>query len=215
MLDLLIQNSHLIWRGLSVTLETSAWVIVAASIGGLFTGLALLYGPLPLRLLIRVYVDTVRGIPLLVLIFSVFYGLPAMGLQISAFVAAVLALSIFGTAHVSEVVRGAVDSIPDGQTEAAKAIGLTFYKRLRYVIFPQALARAIPPWTNTAVELVKASSLLALVSIIDLLYSTEQIAARTREPLLFYGVAALLYFSINYSLSLVGARVEKRFRYSS
>ncbi|MGD1974748.1 MAG: ABC transporter permease subunit, partial [Desulfobacterales bacterium] len=118
MLDLLIQNSHLIWRGLSVTLETSAWVIVAASIGGLFTGLMLLYGPLPLRLIIRVYVDTVRGIPLLVLIFSVFYGLPAMGMQISAFVAAVLALSIFGTAHVSEVVRGAVDSIPDGQTEA-------------------------------------------------------------------------------------------------
>ena len=215
MIDLLIQNSHLIWRGLSVTLETSAWVIVAASIGGLFTGLMLLYGPLPLRLLIRVYVDTVRGIPLLVLIFSVFYGLPAMGMQISAFVAAVLALSIFGTAHVSEVVRGAVDSIPDGQTEAAKAIGLTFYKRLRYVIFPQALARAIPPWTNTAVELVKASSLLALVSIIDLLYSTEQIAARTRELLLFYGVAAILYFSVNYTLSLVGARVEKKFRYSN
>jgi polar amino acid transport system permease protein len=215
MLDLLLQNSHLIWRGLSVTLETSAWVIVAASIGGLFTGIMLLYGPLPLRLLIRVYVDTVRGIPLLVLIFSVFYGLPAMGMQISAFVAAVLALSIFGTAHVSEVVRGAMDSIPDGQTEAAKAIGLTFYRRLRYVIFPQALARAIPPWTNTAVELVKASSLLALVSIIDLLYSTEQIAARTREPLLFYGVAAILYFSVNYSLSLVGARVEKKFRYSN
>jgi polar amino acid transport system permease protein len=113
------------------------------------------------------------------------------------------------------VVRGAVDSIPDGQTEAAKSIGLTFYKRLRYVIFPQALARAIPPWTNTAVELVKASSLLALVSIVDLLYSTEQIAARTRQPLLFYGVAALLYFSINYSLSRVGARIEKKFTFSS
>jgi polar amino acid transport system permease protein len=194
MLDLLIQNSHLIWRGLSVTLETSAWVIVAASIGGLFTGLALLYGPLPLRLLIRVYVDTVRGIPLLVLIFSVFYGLPAMGMQISAFVAAVLALSIFGTAHVSEVVRGAVDSIPDGQTEAAKAIGLTFYKRLRYVIFPQALARAIPPWTNTAVELVKASSLLALVSIIDLLYSTEQIAARTRTLAVLWSCGDPIFF---------------------
>jgi len=190
-------------------------VIGAGTMGGLFGGLILLYGPLPLRLLIRVYVDTIRGIPLLVLIFSVFYGLPALGLPISGFVAAVLALAIFGTAHVSEVVRGAVDSIPDGQTEAAKSIGLTFYKRLRYVIFPQALSRAIPPWTNTAVELVKASSLLALVSIVDLLYSTEQIAARTRQPLLFYGVAALLYFSINYSLSLFGARIEKKFNYSS
>ena len=215
MLDLVLNNAHLVWRGLSVTLEASALVIAAGTLGGLFGGLALLYGPLPLRLLMRLYVDTIRGIPLLVLIFSVFYGLPALGLQISGFIAAVLALAIFGTAHVSEVVRGAVDSIPDGQTEAAKSIGLTFYKRLRYVIFPQALARAIPPWTNTAVELVKASSLLALVSIVDLLYSTEQIAARTRQPLLFYGVAALLYFSINYSLSRVGARIEKKFTFSS
>ncbi len=215
MLDLLLNNAHLVWRGLSVTIGASALVIGAGTLGGLFGGLVLLYGPLPLRLLMRVYVDTIRGIPLLVLIFSVFYGLPALGLQITGFVAAVLALAIFGTAHVSEVVRGAVDSIPDGQTEAAKSIGLTFYKRLRYVIFPQALARAIPPWTNTAVELVKASSLLALVSIVDLLYSTEQIAARTRQPLLFYGVAALLYFSINYSLSLVGARIEKKFTFSS
>jgi polar amino acid transport system permease protein len=215
MLDLLLNNAHLVWRGLSVTIEASALVIGAGTLGGMFGGLVLLYGPLPLRLLMRIYVDTIRGIPLLVLIFSVFYGLPALGLPITGFVSAVLALAIFGTAHVSEVVRGAVDSIPDGQTEAAKSIGLTFYKRLRYVIFPQALARAIPPWTNTAVELVKASSLLALVSIVDLLYSTEQIAARTRQPLLFYGVAALLYFSINYSLSRVGAHIEKKFTFSS
>ncbi len=215
MIDLMLRNAHLVWRGLSVTIEASAVVIGAASAGGLLGGLALLYGPWPLRLLMRVYVDTIRGIPLLVLIFSVFYGLPALGFQISGFTAAVLALSVFGTAHVSEVVRGAVDSIPDGQTEAAKAIGLTFYKRLRYVVFPQALARAIPPWTNTAVELVKASSLLALVSIVDLLYSTEQIAARTREPLLFYGVAALLYFALNYSISMAGSWIERRFTYSS
>lgn len=215
MIELVVRNAHLVGRGLLITVETSSLVIVAATIAGLLGGLALLYGPLPLRLLVRVYVDTIRGIPLLVLIFSVFYGLPALGVQISAFTAAALALSIFGAAHVSEVVRGAVDSIPDGQTEAAKAIGLTFYKRLRYVIFPQALARLIPPWTNTAVELVKASSLLALVSIVDLLYSTEQIAARTRQPLLFYGVAALLYFSINYSISTVGAKIEKKFTYSS
>jgi len=215
MVDLLLNNAHLVWRGLSVTISASALVIGAGTLGGIFGGLALLYGPLPLRLLMRIYVDTIRGIPLLVLIFSVFYGLPALGLPITGFASAVLALAIFGTAHVSEVVRGAVDSIPDGQTEAAKSIGLTFYKRLRYVVFPQALARAIPPWTNTAVELVKASSLLALVSIVDLLYSTEQIAARTRQPLLFYGVAALLYFSINYSLSRVGARIEKKFTFSS
>ena len=213
MIELVLNNAHLIARGLLVTLESSALVIVIATIAGLIGGIGLLYGPLPIRLALRIYVDTVRGIPLLVLIFAIFYGLPALGSQISSFTAAILAISVFGTAHVSEVVRGAVDSIPQGQTEAAKAIGLTFYQRLRFVILPQALARLIPPWTNTAVELVKSSSLLALVSIVDLLYSTDQIAARTRQPLLFYGVAALLYFVINYSISSVGARVEKRFTY--
>ena len=213
MIDLILRNAHLVGRGLLVTCEASLIVIVVSSIIGLFGGLSLLYGPLPLRLLVRVYVDTVRGIPLLVLIFAIFYGLPAMGSQISSFNAAVLALAVFGGAHASEVVRGAVDSIPEGQTEAAKAIGLTFYKRLRYVIFPQALARLIPPWTNTAVELVKSTSLLALVSVVDLLYSTDQIAARTRQPLLFYGVAAVSYFLINYGISALGARVERKFTY--
>ena len=213
MIELVLNNAHLVGRGLLVTLESSALVIVIATLAGLIGGIGLLYGPLPIRLLLRIYVDTIRGIPLLVLIFAIFYGLPALGSQISSFAAAILAISVFGTAHVSEVVRGAVDSIPEGQTEAAKAIGLTFFKRLRYVILPQALARLIPPWTNTTVELVKSSSLLALVSIVDLLYSTDQIAARTRQPLLFYGVAALLYFIINYSISSVGARVEKKFTY--
>ncbi len=213
MIELIVRNAHLVGRGLLVTCESSLIVIVAATVIGVFGGLSLLYGPMLLRLLVRVYVDTIRGIPLLVLIFAIFYGLPALGSQISSFNAAVLALAVFGGAHVSEVVRGAVSSIPEGQTEAAKAVGLTFYKRLRYVIFPQALARLIPPWTNTAVELVKSSSLLALVSIVDLLYSTDQIAARTRQPLLFYGVAALAYFLINYGISAVGARVEKKFTY--
>lgn len=213
MISLVIKNAHLIGGGLWITVQISGQVLLFGTLIGLFGGLSLLYGPLPLRLLVRAYVDTIRGIPLLVLIFAIFYGLPVLGAQISSINAAVLALGIFGGAHVSEVIRGGIDSIPQGQTEAAKAIGLTFYQRLRWVIFPQAIARIIPPWTNTAVELVKASSLAALVSIIDLLFATQQIAGRTRQPLLFYGVAALLYFIINYTISNIGARVEKRFSF--
>ena len=114
--------------------------------------------------------------------------------NVSAFTAAVIALSIFCGAHVSEVIRGGINSIPKGQTEAAKAIGLTFRQRLRYVIFPQAISRIIPPWVNTAVELVKASSLVSLVSVVDLMLAIQQIVGRTRETLLLYAVAALLYF---------------------
>lgn len=201
-------------RGLLVTLQVSVLVLLIGTVIGIGGGLSLLYGSLPLRWFVRVYVDTIRGIPLLVLIFAIFYGLPALGLKVSALMAAVMALSIFCGAHVSEVIRGGVDSIPKGQTDAGKAIGLTFRQRLRYVIFPQAVGRILPPWVNTAVELVKASSLVSLVSVVDLMLAIQQIVGRTRQTLLLYAVVALLYFIINYAISMLGQRLEKRFAYT-
>ncbi len=213
-METVINSAPLILRGLLITLEVSVLVLLIGTVIGIGGGLSLLYGPRPLRWLVRVYVDTIRGIPLLVLIFAIFYGFPVLGLKVSAVIAAVIALSIFCGAHVSEVIRGGVNSLPKGQTDAAKAIGLTFRQRLQYVIFPLAISRIIPPWINTAVELVKASSLVSLVSVVDLMLAIQQIVGRTRETLLLYGVAALLYFAINYTISTVGLRLEKRFAYS-
>jgi polar amino acid transport system permease protein len=213
-METVINSGPLILRGLLITLEVSVLVLLIGTVIGIGGGLSLLYAPRPLRWLSRIYVDTLRGIPLLVLIFGIFYGFPLLGLRVSAVIAAVIALSIFCGAHVSEVIRGGISSLPRGQTDAAKAIGLTFAQRLRYVIFPQALSRIIPPWINTAVELVKASSLVSLVSVVDLMMAIQQIAGRARETLLLYGVAALLYFAINYTISSVGLRLEKRFAYT-
>ena len=213
-METLIASGPLILKGLVITLEISVLVLLIGTLIGIGGGLSLLYGRLPLRWLVRIYVDTIRGIPLLVLIFAIFYGLPLLVTNVSAFTAAVMALSIFCGAHVSEVIRGGVDSIPKGQMEAAKAIGLTFRQRLRYVILPQAISRIIPPWVNTAVELVKASSLVSLVSVVDLMLAIQQIVGRTRETLLLYAVAALLYFLINYIISMIGLRLEKRFAYT-
>lgn len=213
-METIIASGPLILQGLLITLQVSVFVLSIGTVIGVVGGLSLLYGPRPLRWAVRLYVDTIRGIPLLVLIFAIFYGFPVLGLRVPAIIAAIIALSVFCGAHVSEVIRGGVDSIPKGQTEAAKAIGLTFRQRLRYVIFPQAISRVIPPWVNTAVELVKATSLVSLVSVVDLMLAIQQIAARTRETLLLYFVAALLYFSINFTISRIGQRVEKRFAYS-
>jgi polar amino acid transport system permease protein len=214
-MNTVIKNAPLILNGLMVTLGVSGLVLLIGTVIGIAGGLSLLYGPKPLRWFVRLYVDTIRGIPLLVLIFAIFYGMPVLiGMRVSAVIAAVIALSIFCGSHVSEVIRGGVNSIPVGQTEAAKAIGLTFFPRLRYVIFPQALGRIIPPWVNTAVEMVKASSLVSLVSVVDLMMSIQQIVGRTRETLLFYAVAALLYFTVNYTISFLGSRLEKRFSYT-
>jgi polar amino acid transport system permease protein len=207
-------NMPLILKGLAVTLAISALVLIIGTIIGICAGLALLYGKRVVQVLVRLYVDTLRGIPLLVLIFAIFYGLPVLRIRVPAITAAVIALSIFAGAHVSEVVRGAVDSLPKGQMDAAKAIGLTFPQRIRKVIFPQAIRRILPPWVNTAAELVKATSLVSLVSVVDLMQSVQQIVGRTRETLLFYAVAAVIYFVINYTISLIGTRLEKRYMYT-
>jgi polar amino acid transport system permease protein len=212
-METVIASGPLILRGLLITLEVSLLAVLSGTAIGIGGGLSLVYGALPLRWLARIYVDTIRGIPLLVLIFAIFYGLPVLGLPVSAITAGVLALSVFCGAHVSEVIRSGVESLPKGQTDAAKAIGLTFAQRLRWVIFPQAIRVIVPLWVNTAVELVKASSLVSLVSVVDLMLAIQQIVGRTRETLLLYAVAALLYFAINYIISTIGLRLEKRFAY--
>lgn len=213
-METVIANWPLLMTGLKITIQVSALVLLVGTVLGTGGGLLLLYGPRLLRWLVRGYVDIIRGIPLLVLLFATFYGLPALGVQVSALTAAVIALSAFCAAHVSEVIRGGIDSIPRGQTDAGKAIGLTFLQRMRYVIFPQAISRLLPPWVNTAVEMVKASSLISLLSVVDLMLSVQQIVGRTRETLLFYAVAALLYFIINYTISTIGLIVEERYSYS-
>lgn len=213
-METVIASWSLIMTGLKVTVQVSGLVLLIGTVLGVAGGISLLYGPPPLRWAVRIYVDIIRGIPLLVLLFATFYGLAALGTQTSALTSGVIALSAFCGAHISEVIRGGIGSIPKGQTDAGKAIGLTFVQRLRYVIFPQALSRILPPWVNTAAEMVKASSLISLLSVVDLMLAIQQIVGRTRETLLLYAVAALFYFVINYTISTIGLILEDRFSYS-
>ena len=210
---LMLTSLPFLWQGLLVTLELSAIVVVVALALGLILGAGLTYGPRIIAWPIRVYSDVVRGTPLLVLIFFVYYGLPALGVKIGSFWAALAALSAFETAHIAETARGALQSIHPGQTEAAKAIGLTFEQRMIYVIFPQALRRFLPPWMNTVVDTVKGSTLLSLVGIVDLMLSIQQVIGRTFRPMPLYVLGALMYFVINYALSLSARRLEARFSY--
>jgi len=200
-------------RGLTVTLELSVLVIFLGSAIGYLGGLSLEYGPNLLRIWVRLYVDTVRGIPVLVLLFAVFYGLPILGTQIGPFEAGVVALSVFAGAHMTEVVRGGIASIPRTQSDAAKAIGLGFWDRLRWVILPQAIRRILPPWVNTAVELVKGSSLVSLIGVVELLLATQQVVGRTFIVIPTYTLAGLMYFTINYTVSRLGALLEHRYAF--
>ena len=202
-----------LWRGLFVTIEVSGLVIVIAFIAGLLLGVIVTYGPLPARLAIRLFSDVIRGIPILVLIFAVYYGLPVTGLNLNNFVSAVIALALFSTAQIIEIARGALQSIHHGQTEAAKAIGLTFAQRLIHVIFPQALRRFLPPWINSVTDVVKGSALVSLVGVVDLMLSIQQVIGRTYEPMPLYVLGALIYFTINYTLSSLSRILEARYAY--
>lgn len=202
-----------LWEGLLVTLAVSGLVVAISLVTGILCGIGLVYGPLWVRLPIRVYSDILRGTPLLVLIFLIIYGLPIIGIDFGNYGSAVIALAAFKTAHVAEIARGAIQSIHYGQTDAGKAIGLTFPQRLRYVILPQAVRRFLPPWINAVADAVKGSALVSLAGIVDLTLAVQQVIGRTYDPLPMYLLGAFMYFAINYSLSLTSRRLEARFAY--
>jgi polar amino acid transport system permease protein len=208
-----MQSLPFLWGGLLMTLQVSALVVVFSLVGGILLGVGIAYGPRWLYWPIRLYSDVFRGIPLLVLIFFIYYALPLFGINFTNFVSVVVALSTFETAHIIEVVRGALQSIPRGQNEAAKTIGLRFSQRLIYVIAPQAVRRFLPPWINAVVDTVKGSALVSLVGIVDLMLAIQQVIGRTYVPMPLYVLGALMYFVINYSLSSASRRLEARFAY--
>jgi polar amino acid transport system permease protein len=212
-MTVILNSLPFLWQGLLVTLHVSALVVAIALVFGVLLGVGISFGPRWIGWPIRVYSDLVRGLPLLVLIFSVYYMLPLTGWNVTSFWAAVGALAAFQTAHVLEVTRGAVQSIPLGQHEAGKSIGLTFGQRMVYVVFPQAVRRFLPPWINTVVSTVQGSALVSLVGIVDLMLSIQQVIGRTFRPMPMYLLGALIYFLINYALSFTSRMLEARFAY--
>ena len=199
-----------LWAGFQTSVGCSALAILFGTLIGVFAGLMLTYGRWWMRAPFRLYVDLIRGTPVFVLVLACFYMAPALGWQIGAFEAGALGLTLFCGSHVAEIVRGALQAIPRGQMEASQAVGLTFKQALAYVLLPQALRQILPTWVNSSTEIVKASTLLSVIGVAELLLSTQQIIARTFMTLEFYLFAGLLFFLINYGIELFGRTIEKR-----
>ena len=196
--------------GVLQTLSISTASILLGTALGTAVGVALVYGAWPLRLAARAYADVMRGTPVLVLVLAAFYMPSVLGLHLSPFAAGVLALTLFCGAHIGEIVRGALQAIPRGQAEAARAIGLTFHGLLLHVLLPQALRSLLPPWINTCVEMVKASTLLSVIGVGELLLRTQEIIGRNFLTLQFYLLAGALYLAINVAIEQAGKALERR-----
>ncbi|WP_134500656.1 amino acid ABC transporter permease [Microvirga pakistanensis] len=209
-LDQLWTARYVIMSGLGMSVSISLLAILAGSVLGVFVGMALVFGGAALRFAVRAYTDIVRGTPVLVLVLASYYVSSAVGVNLGPFTAGVLALAIFCSSHVGEIVRGALQAIPKGQTEAAKAIGLTFTQTFTSVLWPQAMRQFLPAWVNTAAEMVKASTLLSVIGVAELLLRTQEIISRNFLSLQFYFLAGALYFIVNYGIERFGKYVERK-----
>jgi putative glutamine transport system permease protein len=202
---------ELLTRGLEITVYVSVLAMIIAVCGGVILGVArALRNPL-LDAVVITYVEVLRGIPLLVLMFFVFFGLPQLGIHLKENVAAIVALGLWGAANGTEIVRGAIFSIAKGQTEAGLALGLNWLQVMTTIILPQALRRMIPPFMSLFTSIVESSSLAALIGVKDLL-ETARIRFENNVSLLFPLLVTVLiiYFFINYPISLASQRLEKR-----
>ncbi|CAM3145597.1 amino acid ABC transporter permease [Filibacter tadaridae] len=174
------------------------------------TALARISSVKPLQIIARIYVSAIRGTPLLVQLFILFFGLPTIGIVIDPFPAAIFGFSLNVGAYASEVIRAAIQSIPKGQWEAAHTIGMNYSQSLRRIILPQATRVSIPPLSNTFISLVKDTSLASLILVTEMFRRAQEIASANYEYLLLYTEAALIYWVICSILSVIQDRIEHR-----
>ncbi|WP_066371796.1 amino acid ABC transporter permease [Neobacillus fumarioli] len=163
-----------------------------------------------LQIIARIYVSIIRGTPLLVQLFIIFYGLPNLGVTLNPFPSAVIGFSLSVGAYASEIIRAAILSTPKGQWEAAYSIGMSYSQALRRIILPQAVRVSVPPLSNTFISLVKDTSLASLVLVTEMFRRAQEIASQNYEFLLVYSEAALLYWIICFFLSIIQQFLEKR-----
>ncbi|CCG86186.1 amino acid ABC transporter permease [Erwinia piriflorinigrans] len=200
----------MLYAGLTFTIPLT---LIAFALGlslGIVVALARLYGPRPLQSLVRFYVWLIRGTPLLVQLFLIFYALPGVGITIDAFPAAVIGFTLNIGAYTSEIIRATLLSVPKGQWEAAHSIGMSWSQTLRRIIMPQAARVAVPPLSNTFIALVKDTSLASVITVPELFLAAQRIAAVTYQPLILYTEAAIIYLLLSSVLSSLQARLEKK-----
>jgi cystine transport system permease protein len=170
-----------------------------------------LFGPAPLVAVVRFYIWLIRGTPLLVQLFVIFYGLPSIGFVLDPLPAALIGFSLNVGAYNAEVIRGAIEAIPRGQWDAAYSLSMTRAQALRRTILPQAARVAVPPLANSFIALVKDTSLAAVITVPEIFQAAQRIASVTYEPLILYVEAALIYLLLCTALSAAQNRLERHF----
>ena len=195
--------------GLTVTIPLTAISFAIAMVIAIAVALVQFAGIRGLRQVARFYIWVVRGTPLLVQLFIVFYGLPNAGIRLDPLPAAIIVFSINEGAYCAETIRAALESVPRGQMEAGQCVGMSYIQIMRRIMLPQAMRTAFPTLCNSLIAMVKGTALAANITVTEMLMVTERIVARTYEPLLLYlevGLIYLIFCTVLTKLQQVGER---------
>ncbi|MGR4841209.1 MULTISPECIES: amino acid ABC transporter permease [Rhizobium] len=201
--------------GLKWTVVLSAVGFVCGGIAGLGVALARASGIPLLERVTAGYIAVFQGTPLLMQLFVVYYGLALVGLMLDAWVAVAIGLTLHASAYLGEIWRGSIEAVPRGQTEAAKALSLRYVSRMRDVILPQALRISLPATVGFLVQLIKGTSLASIVGFTELTRAGNIISNQIFQPLTVFGIVGALYFLMCCPLTILGARLERKFAASA
>jgi polar amino acid transport system permease protein len=193
------------------TIALSAIAFAGGGIGGLLIALARVSDLRLPRLFALGFIRVFQGTPLLMQLFLVFFGMNIFGLAINPWIAATIALTLHASAFLGEIWRGCIEAVPSGQREAATALGLRYYNRMRYIVLPQAARIAVAPTVGFLVQLIKGTSLAAIIGFTELTRQGQIINNATFSPFLVFGTVAALYFVLCWPLSVLARRMELKF----
>jgi len=212
MIDFSILFSHgdMYLEGFGNTLKASLLALVGSLILGTIFAIFRISPIRPLNWIGAAYVEFVRNIPLILVVFLFFVGLPAIGIRLNPFVAGTMGLTVYTAAFIAETIRAGIQAVPRGQTEAARSSGLTYLQTMRYVILPQAIKVVIPPMGNQFINLVKNSSVLGVIAGLDLMYFGDLVAADTFVTFDVYIFVGLFYLILTLPLSAFVGYLERR-----
>lgn len=177
-----------------VTVEASALVLFFGAVVGIVIGVLRVSPIRIVRFTAAAYINVIRGTPLLIQLFLIYFGLPSLGIRLSAFLSGILGMSINSAGYVGEIVRGGIEAIPKGQWEAGKVLGLSYLKTMRHIVMPQAIRHMLPAFGNEFVSLIKESSLLSTLAITELTMAGQQVRSATYASFETFIVVGILYF---------------------
>jgi polar amino acid transport system permease protein len=212
-LEALIESLPSLLDGLVVTLLLTAFGILLGTTLGIVLATGRSYAKRPIAYSILIYEKVLRGIPLLVLLFLIYFGLPQIGINMDAFTAAIIGLGLRSSAYQAQIYRGAINSIPEGQIHAAFSLGMNKLKAIRHVIMPQMLRLSIPGWSNEFTILLKDTSLAFGIGVIELMRQGRYIQVRDPDSvLLVFLFIALMYFVLVFAANRTMRYVEKKYQ---